>query len=167
MRAFITVFLASVTLFVSNVARADGWQMVGSACTPDPDAIQGDKYVRTSNMGVQFKGTNTGTIYFICPVAGYSGFTASAMGVTYRDDTGQWTSTDEVQALLYRVPRASTSHLIISQLFSSSFSETTTTYHEDTFTHTFDFENYYYYVRVAIKRTSSSQTVAFYGVMLH
>jgi hypothetical protein len=71
-----------------------------------------------------------------------------------------------VDAQLDRVSKSTGTSFIIKTFDSSSFSSTGATSHSITFTHTFDFTNYAYFVTLTVTRADSAQSPAVWYVQL-
>jgi hypothetical protein len=177
-----------LTLVASTSAYAEHnslWGAAAATCTPGDPAIQGDRYSVVAGS-VKHAAGRSGPITLYCPLhapmrslqnvalAGGFDFAAAPLSpnvlrLTYRDPDGTSTASNvEAQVIgmskndgtIFTVPGAT----LNSNSFSSTGSGSRST---NKFTHTFDFSNNYYYVRVDVNRGAGVTAEAvFYGVAL-
>lgn len=152
-------------LVMSVAAQAQTWSSAASVCQPGIDSAG----LYTFNGGqFKFSGTSTGQIKVRCQVTNPMDSGVPAWGtlvVGYQDPDG--TGIDyQVDAQLNRVSKSSGTAFIIKTFDSSSFSTTGPTSHNITFTHTFDFTNYAYFVTLTVTRGDANQSPAVWFVQL-
>jgi hypothetical protein len=146
--------LIAGALLSLQVAQAQTWSTAGSTCEPGSDSL--GLYVY-SNGSFEFATGETGQISTRCLVnnpldAGAVKWTTLTMG--YQDPDGRG-GDYEVQASLQRVHKASGAHDVIVTIDSDSYTTTSATSKSVTFTHTFDFTNYSYWVALRVNRNDS------------
>lgn len=145
------------------------WGMNAAGCVPGDPAIQNNLYFITGGS-VKFQSTATGTITLYCPVAvNTGGISSNTLRLTYFDgDSG--IGGNHVTATLTRLAYSDGTLSTISGATVDSGNGTCSTGIQTncaaTFTHTFDFDNYAYYVRVDITRSSTSVVETFYATKL-
>jgi hypothetical protein len=152
MRSFGTCSLAFVTVFLggSGIARAGRSSSMAATCTVGDPAIQGNLYTIASGS-VRHQAGKTGTITLYCPIA---------PTITIVDPDGPGRSYS-IESQIIRCDQ--TGHVTpVSGVLSSNAS--TTNYIEQALWHTYDFTNYYYYVRINLFRADTISTPIFYGV---
>lgn len=172
MNKLLGVFCLVVGMISTGSAYAGNlWGATAAGCVVGDPAIQGNRYTVVAGS-VGNNGTNVATITLYCPVETLGGGNATALKLTYRDSSGTTTSAQTnggtVAAQLWRMAHSDGSITSISNASYSSDSSGTTSATEGTgtFTHTFDFSLYTYYVRVDISRNNTTPTTTFYGVSL-
>ena len=139
-----------------QVAQAQTWSTAGSTCEPGSDSIGFYQY---SNASFEFADWGaTGQISTRCLVnnpldSGAVKWKTLTMG--YQDPDGRG-GDYEVQASLQRVHKASGAHDVIVTIDSDSYTTTAATSKSITFTHTFDFVNYAYWVALRVNRNDSA-----------
>ncbi len=165
-------------------ANTHRWASNASSCVPGDPAIQNDLYLVTGGS-VKFASGASGRITLYCPVSSflqtmpfllngqllYYKNVPNVLRLTYQDSDGIGTGVD-ISVQLLRLSKLDGSFSSVpgaffdsSQIYSISTTPTSSTV---TFTPAFDFDNFYYYVRVDLVRDarSTSSTVTFYGVAL-
>jgi hypothetical protein len=169
--ALSVIVLATARL--SGVAEATPstikWTSVATSCVPDPTTIAEGKAEYVSSAGVQFASGESGTLTYYCPVTGA---------------LWQTSSTDYPNSLLlsYYDGDVSTNHCSVSATFlakgifnqsgatistcSSSNHGTTRSTCTSGFTHTFDFDDSYYWIKLVITRDDTSTTCMAIGAGL-
>ncbi|HTT65438.1 MAG TPA: hypothetical protein VMG35_26495 [Bryobacteraceae bacterium] len=152
-----TAMLVGGLLVASATAKAQTWSSAASVCQPGSDSIGLYSF---DNSGFKFSGSNTGQIKVRCAVTNPkdSGVPSwSTLTVGYVDPDG--TGVDyQVDAQLVRVGKSAKTSYIIKTFDSSSFATTTAGSRSVTFTHTFDFTNYAYYVTATVTRGDANQS---------
>ena len=142
-------------LVLSPAVRAQSWSTIGTSCSPGVDSIGLYNY---SNATFEFASGETGTIRTRCQVnnpldTGVPKWSTLTAGFVDPDGThGEY----EVQAQLVRVNRSTGTTGIIKTLDSDSYPATGPVSRSVSFTHTFDFTNYAYYVTLTVSRDSTS-----------
>lgn len=152
--AFLTM-LAGAMLSLP-VAQAQTWSSVASTCEPGSDSIGFYAY---SNGTFEFASGETGKIATRCAlnnpldsgVPAWKTLTAGFVDPDARD--GDY----EVQVSLERVAKGTGVHTIIVTLDSNSYNVSVATSQHVSFTHTFDFTNYAYYVLMNVSRNDSNK----------
>jgi hypothetical protein len=169
MRAAIIVF-TSFALSFAAPAHAGRSTMVAATCVPGDPAIQADRYFVTAGS-VKHKEKATGLITLYCPVQPtivQGGGSYGGIFMTYTDANAPGT-TGHVTAQLLRVDYSGNFFAVtddkigIPALLDSNNASGTSHYLEMGLHHTYNFDDYYYYIRVDIDRADDS-TVIFYGV---
>jgi cysteine-rich repeat protein len=141
------------------------WSSISTACTPDRNAIQGDRYSSSPDNVVTPKSGVLDPIVLICPVSLNSPTSPDVLSMTYRDSTGAAASA-LVQAQFIRVSRDNGARAVIATLGSNSFTQTTLNKRLSArFTHAVS-PNFYYYVRIELDRSQNSETISSVGVAL-
>jgi hypothetical protein len=152
---------------VSHAAGADIYSVSGAACVPGDPAIQNNRY--TINAGsVLHTSTNVDLITLYCAVpvdVVPSGTNPTTLAVTYKDTTGTSTSAN-VAVQLLAMSKSSAAITTIATFNSNSFSDIVIAQHSVVFSHTFDWVNNTYYIRVDMDRTLTSEIVNLYQVTL-
>lgn len=147
------------------------WSMVAAGCTPGDPAIQNNRYQIQSGH-VAHAGTNVDVISLYCPVTALDPGEVAASGeptqvtMTFQDES---TSVgDNITAQLIRMTRTSGALTTIATLDSDSTDGMGTGVQKQaaSYTHTFDFTTYVYYVRIDIDRAGTSATPVAYFVSL-
>jgi len=143
------------TLLLSPLAQAQNWSTIGSTCQPGSDSIGLYSY---SNGTFQFASGETGKISARCQVnnpldTGVPAWNTLTAGFV---DPDAHASDYEVQVHLERVAKSTGTHTVIVTLDSNSYNNTGPTSKSITFTHTFDFTNYSYYVGLVVLRGDTS-----------
>jgi hypothetical protein len=157
--------LAGGLMLMTPSASASTWSTAASVCEPGSDSIG----LYTYNVAqFMFSGTNTGTIKTRCTVtnpldSGVPAWTTLTVGYLDPDGTG---INYQVNAQLNRVNKATGVSFTIKTFDSSSFSTTTATSHSVTFTHTFDFTNFAYFVTLSVIRVDANQSPAVWYAQL-
>lgn len=164
MRIKIVVFSTLLSLYYLGYAQASTyWSMNASSCTPLDTAMQGNKYFDTGGT-VKHKSTVTGTITLYCPViVNKNGTNPTLISFLYQDSVAD--ANNNVTVALWRMSN-STGGITQIATQSSSFFGTGTHEISESFTHTMDFVSNTYFVRVDIKRNSTTNTEIFYRVLL-
>jgi hypothetical protein len=161
---FATMLLGGLML-ASTAAQAQSWSSAASVCQPGTDSAG----LYTYNGGIfEFAGSSTGQIKTRCAVTNPldSGTPAwKTLAVGYQDPDG--TGVDyQVNAQLNRVSKSTGTSYVIKVFDSSSFAVTTAASRSVTFTHTFDFVNYAYYLVLSVSRADANQNPAIWFVQL-
>jgi hypothetical protein len=164
MRLIQGIFVAAATILTAASAQAaTAWSTWGSACTPDP--LVTDRYA-TSGQIVAHRASNVDLIRLVCGINPFQiESTSWRLAVTYRDATGTVNSAN-VEARLVRGSRLTGSQVNIASFDSDSSEATTVTKGFTTFTHTFNFETFSYFVVVQLDRTLTSEVVQFLAVAI-
>jgi hypothetical protein len=158
------------TFTLSFATRADAvFSTIAAACVPGDPAIQANRYFVTAGSVKHQQGA-TGLITLYCPfpvpppINEGGGGTNGGLFMTY-SVTGE---TAQVSAALLRVDQSGNFSPVLGlngkpiRLNSSDFGGTGT--EEQPFSFTYEYFNFYYYVRVDINRSDESSTAIFYGV---
>jgi hypothetical protein len=157
-----TLLMTAVLLSLSTSAHADPystWSAVATSCTAVDSAIQNNRYTG-SLTGVAHAGTNIDVITLICPIHSFrlAPNVGDTLQLTFQDNTT--TAGNNVVATLWRTSKTTASSTAIVSLDSDLYDGAGTGVQSRTaaFTHTFDFETYFYFVRVELERSSSAIT---------
>jgi hypothetical protein len=151
--AFLTMLAGAVLSL--QVAQAQTWSTVASTCEPGSDSIGFYVY---SNGSYEFASGETGKIATRCQLnnpldSGVPSWKTLTGGFQDPDGRG---GDYEVQVSLERVGKSSGIHTVLVTLDSNSYSTTGPTSKSITFSHTFDFTNYAYYVLLNVSRNDSN-----------
>jgi hypothetical protein len=158
------IILAAVICFATS-AQAHFVNVPASACMPDSMAIRFNRYV-TMNAAVRHAPGNVDKITLICPITNFfNSNTNWTLMLTYLDSTGALAAA-YVRAYLFAMAFGTATPDIITNVNSNSSSDTTVNAVSRNFTHTFDFDNYTYWVRIELDRTEATQVVIAYSVAL-
>jgi len=146
---FFTILLGA--LLVSPAVQASSWSTIASSCEPGSDSIGFYSY---SNGTFRFATGATGKISTRCQInnpldTGVPAWNTLTVGFVDPDGRG---GNYEVQVLLQRVAKSTGVHTVIATLDSDAYGSTGAQSQHITFTHTFDFINYAYYIGVDILR---------------
>jgi len=163
LRVFLGTLFGGLLLISS--ASAATWSAVVSTCEPGSDSIGLYAY----NVAQFHFATNaTGQIKTRCNVANPLDSSVPAwttLVVGYHDPDGTGVNY-QVDAQLDRVNKSTGISTIIKTFDSSAFAATGATSHSVTFTHTFDFTNYAYFVTLSVSRVDTNQDPAVWYVQL-
>jgi hypothetical protein len=178
----ITAILGAFNAANAEVLTFEGWGASGATCAPGDPAIQANRYTITAGS-VHFNSGSNGLVTLYCPfhstTLGFFTVTTppgvqfgpvfpNRLRFTYRDSDGTGSAVN-VSVQLIRMSKDDGTIVGVpgAQLSSSSFTATGQTSRMTAFTHDFDFENNYYYVRVDMNRAAGSSAIAsFFGVTL-
>ena len=148
----------------STAAQAQIWSSAASVCQPGSDSI-GSYAFNVATF--EFAGSDTGTIKTRCSVTnpldsahrpGRRWWWAIRIPMVPESIT-RWTRR-------YSVSKTTGTSYIIKVFDSSSFAVTTAASRSVTFTHTFDFVNYAYFVTLSVTRADANQNPAVWFVEL-
>ena len=157
--------LLSSLFLMSHPVSAATWSASASVCQPSERSAG---LYQFDGSHFSFSGSNTGEILARCHVTNLMDSGAPAwntMVVGYKDPDG--TGIDyQVTAQLSRVDKASGSSTILKTFSSNSFVDKGNTSHNTSFTHTFDFDNYAYFVTLTLDRVNTSDKSAVWFVQL-
>jgi hypothetical protein len=145
--------------------RLPAWTHVGSACAVDEGSL--DKF-NFASATLSFKSFKSGTVVARCNVLNpldVGNPDWNGLIVDYRDPDGKGTAY-RVRALLKSLLRSTGSTSTIATFDSNAFATTTRVEHLKTFTHTFDFLKYEYYVEIWIDRATTTGSVSLNAVRL-
>ena len=165
----------SATLFVTILfaapVQAESWTINGSSCVPGDPAIQNNRYLVTAGT-VKHQPTATGLITLYCPitfptvvgaVAGHGPKLFSILRVTYADSDGRGTVANITAQLITLTHDTGSLTNIGDALDSNKFGPTSGSSMAVSVNHTangFD----YFYVRVDLNRSDTSESVTLFGV---
>jgi opacity protein-like surface antigen len=161
----IATMLFGGLMLVSTAAQAQTWSSIASVCQPGTDSAG----LYTFNGGTfEFTGSSTGLIRTRCAVtnpldSGVPAWTTLVVGYQDPDGTGV---NYQVNAQLNRVSKSTGTAYVIKVFDSSSFAVTTAASRTVSFTHTFDFTNFAYYVTLTVSRVDANQNPAVWFVEL-
>jgi hypothetical protein len=165
--AILGIVCAAALMLIAAPARAavPVWSMNATSCVPDADTITFDRYVTNKGI-VAHRKRNVDLIQLACdvnnpPIQGTQWF----LFVTYRDSTGT-AATANVLARLIRVSRTTGAQTVVATFNSNDSGVVTMGQGSVGFTHAFDFANNYYYVLLALDRSSFSETVQVVGAAI-
>lgn len=150
----------------TGAAAATYWSAISTGCVPDAPSIQGNRYKPSSDTTIRHQGKNLKRISLICNVApNPSGAPPNLLTLTYRDTTGTGTKA-YVRAQLFSVDRATASKNLVASISSDTSSETVLGRVQESFVHTLDFNTNFYFVKIDMDRSASTQAVSAVGVGL-
>jgi hypothetical protein len=153
---FLAVFFGG-----SGIAHAGRSSSMAATCTAGDPAIQGNLYTIASGS-VRHQDGKTGTITLYCPIAPTITEGGGSFGgwfMTFADPDGDGRNY-YIESQILRCDQSG--HVTpVSDVLSSGGS---TGYIERALRHTYDFKNFYYYVRVNIFRGDTKNLPIFYGV---
>ena len=155
--AFLAVFAGA-----SGIAHAGRSSSMAATCTVGDPAIQGDLYTIASGS-VRHKAGRVGTITLYCPILPTITTGGGPFGgwfMTFVDPDGPGNNY-YIESQIIRSDQ--TGHVAaVSPVLRSNSSASN--YREQALWHTYDFGNYYYYVRINLFRADTSALPIFYGV---
>ena len=162
----LSAFVGSLCLAGAAFAQVSPWSTPGSTCTPSDLTVRSENY-RTGAAWVRHAPSKVGSVVLSCPIARYnfsrSGWT---LNITYQDSTGQGT-TAFVRARLYRMSTGATTPALLATATSDVSTHTDPgMVASPEFSHSFNFDNNMYWVRVELYRSSTAETVTFYSASL-
>lgn len=165
-----SIFAILVVVCMSVTAEASPpWGMVASSCSPGDPAIQNNRYT-VSGGAVGNNGSNTELITLYCPISNPYLFLPDnwLVGLTYTDTTGLNDSMTFVKAALIKMDRATGNITQLGEVTSESSGGSQHSFTSPNIAHTFDFDSYYYYVRIDIDRcpTCTAKTTTAYAVLM-
>lgn len=184
MRSMVLAVTLGVLLLGSSEAQAGQhyWSSNGAGCVPGDPAIQLDRYFITAGS-VNYRPGGSGLVTLYCPVnpggivlydplaKAYITIprcldNAYAFRLTYTDSDGTGNAVS-VASQLIRLSNENggfVGAVAGTPLSSNSSFETGPTHLRSGFEHKFDFENFYYYVRLDMNRAAGTTHIAtFYG----
>ncbi len=169
------------------------WSMPGSTCAWDEDGSGEKSGLKVGLASVQHK-SGKGTIALNCPIMNYGSAEGVeeepwVLGLTYQDSTGPENNKASVKAQLYRMALVAGGETDVKpsrlgdgpgvpELVATADSDESGVDRRPTgeapsirtalkfFNHTFDFENFTYWVHVELTRSAGNQTVVFHTVFL-
>jgi hypothetical protein len=175
MRLFIGLLIALISITVSPHTSEAGavWNMNASSCRANDTAIQGNWYATDGGV-VDYRsvlpGATTSTITMYCPVltVGQDPHTGDGSTILFIGVSGHLNETGtSITAQLVRVSKNNGGLSNVGSSVTLTFISPGPTYRKTGgLTHQFDFTKYFYYVRVDISRTKSTQITPFYVVDL-
>src|SRR5262245_29058890 len=171
MKTLVTSSLFLLVLLSHGIASADVyWSSFGAGCTPGDPALQSDGYTIVAGS-VGDRSANTDVVTLYCPVLPNPSETnPTVIGLTYLDSSRISASSVEAQLILMNIATGNISNVNGAFVMSDTTPIVTIkNYREATFSHTLDFVQYRYYVRINLDRCDSgcsSVALTFYGVLL-
>jgi hypothetical protein len=160
--------IAAVIAVASSAQAADvPLNTPASACTPDAATIKANRHV-TVNGSVRHAAASVDRITLICPINSIA--TANTdwdLLLTYQDSTGTVANAFvRAQLLVTDIATQLAAPTVLATVTSNSSSVTTINTIVHHFTHTFDFLDNIYWVRIELDRSTTSQTEIAYSVAL-
>lgn len=167
MRHALVIFVFAVaTLLTATRAEAgtsssaNAWGSVAAGCVPDSTTTANALISSSANFGtVTFASGKSGHILLICPVqslvADLTNYPTKYLGVRFYDSNNTSSPFCSVSAYLFRTGQQSETGSTVATLSDSS-SYTGTHETRATFTHTFAFDGYYYWVEIDLYRPSGT-----------
>ncbi|NVB84736.1 MAG: hypothetical protein HOV81_40575 [Kofleriaceae bacterium] len=167
MKLVIALFVAVIgTTMAAGQANAGTWTIPAAGCVPGDPAIQANRYLVTGGS-VKHQSTATGVITLYCPITFATLLTTGTLTfvVTFADSDGFSTAANVTAQLIKLNSSNGVLTSIGSSLSSDAMAATTGGTMTTAFPHTI-VANDYYYVRVDINRTTTSQGATFFGVRI-
>jgi hypothetical protein len=164
----ICIGLACILIVLLVIPAYAGRAIIAAAtCVPGDPAIQANRYFVTAGS-VKHREGATGLITVYCPVPA----TIADGGGSFGDMFMTFTTVGDdasVIAQLLRIDHSGNFSRVSSDGGTRvllDFNRAVAGSHdlEGAFDHNFDFDNFYYYVRIDINRSNSNSTAIFYGV---
>jgi hypothetical protein len=155
--AFVTAFLGG-----SGTAYAGRSSSMAATCTAGDPAIQGNLYTIASGS-VRHQAGKIGVITLYCPISPTITVGGGSFGgwfMTFADPDGPG-GKYYIESQIIRCDQSGHVTPVSGVLRSDS---STSNYVERALNHTYDFANYYYYVRVNLYRADANALPIFYGV---
>lgn len=167
----VLVTLTLLAISLVSTAHAGEFSMNATSCTPDSSAIQGNHYLGTGGT-VKHSASSTTTIVLYCPVSWSDSLSSpTTLRITYQDSTA--TANNFVKGQLIKMSK--TGGGITTMVTVSSDQDETHGFCNNsdsistcsaTFAEAISTSTNYYYIRIDIARTSTSNNEVFYGVRL-
>lgn len=166
-KVLIVSVLALCALGMSRRAEADdtfvAWQSPANGCVPVSDTEGQWQYL--GGGGVEHATGVTGTLQFVCPLQTLNSTNpVDHLALTCQDSTTS--SSSYAKAQLIRASRTTATTGVIATVTSDTNGTTTVKQVGTSFSHTFNFLDYYYFVVITIYRDQTSQTARAYQVTL-
>jgi hypothetical protein len=155
--AFAAAFFGS-----SGIAHAGRSSSMAATCTVGDPAIQGNLYTIASGS-VRHQAGKVGTITLYCPISPTITVGGGPFGgwfMTFVDPDGPGRNY-YIESQIIRSDQLGHVSAVSGVLSSNSM---TSNYIESPLWHTYDFDNYYYYVRINVFRADTNKLPIFYGV---
>jgi len=149
------IVISALLLALGSVAEAGVYAVSPAACVADRGSIQSDLYFATGGT-VTFNATATGDIILYCTAPPLS-FTPSSVSLTYQDESG--TSSNHVTVQWIELDFATGSLTSVATVDSITNGTTTGAGVKSwgtSFTHTYAPTTKAYYMRVDIKRSTTT-----------
>lgn len=165
----VAMLMITVAALASSDAHAapteNFWSSTGGGCVPIDTAIQGNRYSIGAG-GLKFYSTYTGQFTAVCPIKRNTGTShqPNSMWLSYQDNNSL--STTKVEVKLEKMSLANGAITQIGSILSSQSGSTGDGRVWEYFTHTFDWENYAYFIYVDIYRATTSDSAILYAVTL-
>jgi hypothetical protein len=172
MRTVVLVLISTFALSFAVHAEAVRHSTIAAACVPGDPAIQANRYFVTAGSVKHQQGA-TGLITLYCPIpptVAEGGGTYNGLFMTYSVTGLTAVVNAEITAQLLRVDNSGNFSPVLVNFNSGDpvhvNSSVGGSYIEHTFNHTYDFLNFFYYVRVDINRSDDLSTAILYGIGL-
>lgn len=165
---FGSITAAAFLVVASSAAlAANYWSAIATSCAPDAAAIQGNRYRSSGDTTIRHRGKNVDKIVLICGVPpNHGAISPGRLTLTYADSTATGTKAF-VRAQFFSATRAGGVKTLIASVSSNDFSGTALTEIQSVnFNHAVDFAVNYYFVRIELDRSASTQAVSAVGVAL-
>jgi len=168
MRTITIVVACLVTLSLALPAYAGRAVIAAATCVPGDPSIQANRYFVTGGS-VKHREGATGLITVYCPVPA----TIADGGGSFGDMFMTFTTVGDDASVIAQLVRIDHSGNFSPVLNAETGNRVLLNSDqvvggghdlEGAFNHNFDFDNFYYYVRVDITRSNSNSTAIFYGV---
>jgi hypothetical protein len=168
MRTTTTVIVACIlTVWLAMPAYAGRAIIAAATCVPGDPAIQANRYFVTAGS-VKHRDGATGLITVYCPVPA----TIADGGGSFGDMFMTFTTVGDDASVIAQLLRIDHSGNFSPALDSTGARVLLDSHRavagghdlEGAFNQNFDFDNFYYYVRVDINRSNANSTAIFYGV---
>jgi hypothetical protein len=153
----------AVLMSGSAVVHAGQSSNMAATCSVGDPAIQGNLYTIASGS-IRHQPSKSGMITLYCPIAStitIGGGPFGGWAMTFVDPAGS-VANHYIRSQIIRCDQSGNVSAVSPVLYGTS----ATNYVEQALWHTYDFANYYYYVRVDIFRADTTTLPIFYGVMV-
>lgn len=146
------------------LAFATGWNP-GSFTL---DAVTANKINNSIPVGVTFRAGASGSFRVQGDIHPFDGMSNPGWSILHLD-TDDRSSSHSVEVRIYRTPNGPFSGTGARELVASLVSSDGTGYHTDftVVSHTWDFDNFIYWIGLQVSRTAGSPNITAYRVVLH
>lgn len=151
-------------LALASTAQANQFDSPGAACIPSDSAITNSLYL-LANGNVEHQSGQTATISMYCPIP-LEISPPGTLELTYLSNENSSTTYVSAQYIKLNMTTGATT-VIATATSQSGINDGTVRVVSRTFADTYDFQSYVYWVRVDIRRRTTSQWAWFYRVTVH
>lgn len=141
------------------------WSSPAIACVPDAGTLRSARYATPYSMAVELAQGKVDPVILNCAVTpNHAAQLPDRMSLTYRDATGT-SAAAFVKAFFVKINRTTGAATTISSVSSNASSSTSVKFWQSSqFAQALDFNTNYYFVRLLLDRSATSQTVQAFGV---